>query len=66
MPEVVAAHHAVALALTRGTLTKPDTCERCAQPRRLDGHHDDYGQPLKVRWLCRTCHRAVHLEKQAA
>jgi len=26
----------------------------------VEAHHDDYGQPLAIRWLCRKCHRAWH------
>ena len=41
----------------RGKLT-PQTCEECDAPAEM--HHDDYGKPLKVRWLCRTHHLDLH------
>ena len=29
----------------------------------VDGHHDNYDQPLAVRWLCRSHHRKFHAEE---
>ena len=47
-------------ALRDGKLTRPRCCEDCGEQRRLHGHHDDYAQPLVVRWLCTTCHTKWH------
>lgn len=58
-PKAVAAHNAVARAVKRGQLTKPDTCERCPRRGRLEAHHADYDKPLDVNWLCRRCHQQV-------
>jgi hypothetical protein len=33
-------------------------CEKCGQP--AERHHDDYGKPTEIRWLCRPCHTAAH------
>lgn len=27
-----------------------------------DGHHDDYDEPLRVLWLCRTHHARLHAD----
>ncbi len=37
----------------------PGRCEKCGEPR-VDAHHDDYSQPLKIRWLCRRHHAEHH------
>jgi len=48
-----------ALAAIRSGLLVRQSCERCsAHPAHA--HHDDYGKPLDVRWLCRPCHTAHH------
>jgi hypothetical protein len=53
-------------ALQSGELKRPAHCERCGKPggvgtgRTLDGHHADYGKPLVVEWLCRSCHLSEH------
>jgi hypothetical protein len=44
----------------RGKLT-PQPCERC-QSVRVEMHHDDYSQPLAVRWLCKAHHAERHRE----
>ena len=56
-------HRAVILlnrALNKGDITKPDRCTKCNKMRKLQGHHDDYSQPLSVRWLCQSCHQIHH------
>lgn len=63
-PDRRTAHVLLGNALKAGRVAKPDTCEQCGRsPRKashLHGHHDDYTKPLDVRWLCVTCHRALH------
>lgn len=49
---------AVRKAVLRGTLSKAP-CEGCGAVK-VQAHHDDYSQPLVVRWMCRKCHEAHH------
>ncbi len=35
-------------------------CEVCQTEKDVQAHHDDYGKPLDVRWLCRRHHREHH------
>lgn len=49
-------------AVRNGTLVKPKTCSGCGKKKPVTGHHDDYAKPLKVRWVCRTCHEDIHFE----
>ncbi|AIC29674.1 hypothetical protein IE4771_PA00168 (plasmid) [Rhizobium etli bv. mimosae str. IE4771] len=48
------AHLAVQRAVKAGELEK-QTCEVCGI-EMVDAHHDQYDDPLKVRWLCRRHH----------
>jgi hypothetical protein len=43
--------------LKRGKL-KQKPCEMCGAKAQM--HHDDYDQPLLVRWLCRKHHLEHH------
>lgn len=62
-PEKIAARAAVAGALRRGLLNRPETCFVCLQSKRLHAHHHLGYEPdrwLDVLWLCVKCHRAAH------
>jgi transposase-like protein len=56
--EKVQAHRAVRRALLGGRLAQLP-CEVCDEPKS-EAHHDDYSQPLVVRWLCHAHHFQVH------
>lgn len=43
-------------ALRTGDLVRPALCAECGKACKPDGHHEDYDQPLLVRWLCQVCH----------
>jgi len=45
-------------ALRDGRLRK-EPCYFCGSTVDVEMHHPDYGQPLRVYWLCRPCHRKV-------
>jgi hypothetical protein len=49
----------------RGHRQPPSACERCDQPKRLERHHPDYGQPLLIQWLCKPCHYLADQERRA-
>jgi hypothetical protein len=57
-PEKCVANSAVSYAVHSGRLHR-QPCEVCGNPKS-QGHHDDYGKPLNVRWLCRKHHLQVH------
>lgn len=73
-PVKQAARQAVKLAIGKGQLSPPATCEACCEvprprsdgARGLQAHHDDYSKPLDIRWLCTKCHRAWHKAHDAA
>lgn len=48
------ARWAVQEAIRKGTLTR-QPCEVCGATK-VDAHHEDHRQPLRVRWLCRRHH----------
>lgn len=56
----IAVHNAV----VRGKL-KRSPCEVCGDPK-VDAHHEDYGKPLDVVWLCRIHHGMRHRMDDAA
>jgi hypothetical protein len=59
-----AARKAVANAIRAGKLTR-QPCEKCGA-EIAQAHHDDYEQPLVVRWLCRLHHDEHHREERLA
>jgi len=64
-PEKVAAHLLVAKAIREGVIVKNDYCELCGSNYKVSAHHEDYSKPLDIIWLCDTCHKKVHKEKNA-
>ncbi len=39
----------------------PKKCEKCESTSTLCAHHPDYSKPLKIEWLCRSCHGKAHV-----
>lgn len=64
-PEKVRAHQMVQYWIRRGVLVRPKSCEGCGKDKP-HAHHEDYSQPLAVRWLCALCHKERHVELEAA
>jgi hypothetical protein len=63
-PEKHKAKTAVNNALKSRELTK-QPCEICGDSKS-EGHHEDYGKPLDVTWLCDAHHKARHRELNSA
>lgn len=49
-------------AIRDGKISRPNKCDRCGKKCTPDGHHWNYAYPLNVVWLCRSCHKIVHLK----
>ena len=60
-PEKYRAHYATTIAVRDGRLVRKP-CGVCGAAK-AQAHHDDYSQPLAVRWLCRAHHLAHHKVK---
>lgn len=62
-PEKEIARNAVSNALRDKRLERLP-CEVCGDPKS-QAHHDDYSNPLEVRWLCFVHHRQAHGQNPA-
>lgn len=48
-------------AIKSGELIKPTSCSECGEGiLNILAHHEDYGKPLQVEWLCHSCHGKRH------
>ena len=60
-PEAERARQLLRNAIKSGKLQRPSVCSECGRTNtRLHAHHSDYTQPLKVVWLCASCHKNLH------
>lgn len=65
-PEQIAAYKIVSKHRTDGTLPIPLRCGICRTPGvKLHGHHEDYSQPMKLLFVCVSCHVALHQNRRA-
>lgn len=53
----------VQLALKCGKLKRAKRCEKCGVKCKTIAHHPNYNFPLRVRWVCRLCHKKIHRKK---
>lgn len=57
-PSKINARRVVEAAIKAGVLAKPEACSSCGKKDcRIEAHHEDHTKPLKVTWLCVSCHR---------
>ena len=47
-------------AIRDGLLDRGESCETCGSTQHIHAHHDDYSEPLSVRWLCAAHHFQWH------
>jgi len=45
--------------INSGLLVK-ENCEVCDTNENIQAHHDDYTDPMNVRWMCSWCHAQHH------
>lgn len=43
-----------------GKITRPSYCSACEIFCKPHAHHKDYAHPLRVVWLCKSCHTRIH------
>ena len=59
-PMRYAAHIIAGNAIRDGKLVNPKKCSECDSTTKIEAHHDDYTNPLQIRWLCEKCHKTWH------
>lgn len=64
-PNKYKAHGMVNNAIRDGKLFKKPCCE-CGSEDKIHGHHDDYLEPLNIRWMCAACHSQWHRDNGEA
>ena len=63
-PEARKAHQILNSAIKKKIIHKPLKCSCCEYDGKLHGHHEDYDNPLRVIWLCPSCHKKVHKSQE--
>jgi hypothetical protein len=58
-PKQATAQRLVQDAVRHGRMAR-QPCEICGDTIGIHAHHDDYDQPLKVKWFCGRHHRIHH------
>ncbi len=60
-PEKRRAVSHVRYAIKMGRLVRPTVCPKCdSSTGRIEAHHPDYSDPLRIVWLCKKCHMVEH------
>jgi predicted DNA-binding protein (UPF0251 family) len=60
------ARAAVRVAVLRGRMTRPKSCQYCGTVCKPEAHHADYFKPFHVEWLCVSCHSLRRSNQKAA
>jgi len=59
-PEKIIARRILRKAINKKQILKPSNCSICGSNMNIEGHHNDYSEPLNVIWLCVSCHKEIH------
>lgn len=59
------AHWQIRQALREKQIVKNGICEICGSSYNVIAHHPNYNKPLKVIWVCMSCHKLIHLNNLA-
>jgi len=54
--EATRAQRMVRYRIKKGEIVRPGKCEQCKKESFTEAAHFNYQDPLRVRWLCRSCH----------
>ena len=54
------ARKAIANAVQRKRIIKPEVCNSCGVSCNPEAHHSDYSKPFDVLWVCKKCHHEIH------
>ena len=55
--EAIRANANLKYHVDKGNILKPSKCEKCGcENIKIEGAHYNYKEPLKVKWLCGSCH----------
>ncbi len=60
-PEANHAHNKIKALRKRGLLVNAAYCSVCDKECKTVAHHKDYSKPLEVIFVCRSCHKIIHL-----
>lgn len=55
-PEKRSAQSQLRYAVKTGKIARANSCQECGAVGKVEAHHPDYSKPLRVEWLCKSCH----------
>ena len=61
LPSIKRKAQAIFTTAVRDGMIKRKPCVICGNPK-THGHHENYGEPLNVIWLCNFHHRKHHID----
>ena len=60
-PNRIKIYNDVKMAIERGDIIRPSTCSICDSKRKTVAHNYDYEHYSHIQWVCRSCHKKIHL-----